>query len=217
MADSKVWIFVNGQLPENAALKGMIHPGDWLVAVDGGYRHLKALGLKPELVIGDLDSLTEAELSEIQEAKIPIQRFPTEKDEIDLELAINAALDRGRLPVRIAAAMGGRLDQLVGNLALLQRPDLLGLDVRLEDGVTEAWIIRKEGALSGKVGDLVSLLPVGGAVYGVTTEGLKYPLRAETLFPYRTRGISNELVGTEALVRITDGSLLCVHIRGQGR
>jgi thiamine pyrophosphokinase len=198
-------------------LKALIHPGDWLVAVDGGYRHLKALGLRPELVIGDLDSLSEAELLEIQEAKIPIQRFPREKDEVDLELAINAALDRGRQPVRIAGAMGGRLDQLVGNLALLLRPDLSGLNVRLEDGETEAWIIRQESTVSGRPGDLVSLLPAGGAVYGVTTEGLQYPLRAETLFPYRTRGISNVMLGTEAWVKITDGALLCIHIRGQGR
>jgi thiamine pyrophosphokinase len=217
MAESKVWIFVNGLLPENGGLKALIHPGDWLVAVDGGYRHLKALGLRPELVIGDLDSLSEAELLEIQEAKIPIQRFPREKDEVDLELAINAALDRGRQPVRIAGAMGGRLDQLVGNLALLLRPDLSGLNVRLEDGETEAWIIRQESTVSGRPGDLVSLLPAGGAVYGVTTEGLQYPLRAETLFPYRTRGISNVMLGTEAWVKITDGALLCIHIRGQGR
>ncbi len=216
MADSKVWIFVNGVMPENATLKTMIHPGDWLVAVDGGYRHLKALGLRPELVIGDLDSLSEGEIEEIQAAKIPIQRFAREKDEVDLELAINAALDRGRQPVRIAGALGGRLDQLIGNLALLLRPDLSGRDVRLEDGETEAWIIRQEGTVSGKPGDLVSLQPAGGAVHGVTTEGLQYALHGETLLPYRTRGISNVMLGSEAWIQITDGALLCVHIRGTG-
>ncbi len=216
MAENKVWIFANGMLPDNTSLKAMIHSGDWLVAVDGGYRLMKAMGLNPELVIGDLDSLTEVELAEIQAAKIPVQRFPVDKDEIDLELAINAALDRGKQPLRIAGALGGRLDQLSANLALLVRPDLAGLDVRLEDGETEAWIIRKEGSVTGKPGELVSLLPVGGPAYGVTTEGLQYPLHDETLYPYRTRGISNVLVGTEARVRITDGFLLCIHIRSSG-
>ena len=213
MSEKKVWIFANGLLPENSALKTMIHSGAWLVAVDGGYRLMKKLGLMPELVIGDLDSLSEAELEEIQSARIPIQRFPVEKDEIDLELAINAALDRGKQPLRIACALGGRLDQQAANLALLARPDLAGLDVRLEDGETEVWIIRKESAVTGTPGDLVSLLPVGGPAHGVTTEGLKYPLHNETLYPYRTRGISNVLIGEEAWVKITDGAVLCIHIR----
>jgi len=212
MPENKVWIFANGVLPETTSLKAMIHSGDWLVAVDGGYRLMKTLGLKPELVIGDLDSLSEAELAEIQAAMIPVQRFPVEKDEIDLELAINAALDRGKQPLRIAGALGGRLDQMIANLALLARPDLASLDVRLEDGETEAWIIHKESTVTGKPGELVSLLPMGVPAYGVTTEGLKYPLHNETLYPYRTRGISNVLTGEEARVRVTDGAVLCIHI-----
>lgn len=213
MAESKVWIFVNGVLAGDSGLKAMIHGGDWLVAVDGGYRHLKALGLKPELVIGDLDSLSEAEIGEIQQAKIPIQRFPVEKDETDLELAINAVLDRGRQPIRIAGALGGRLDQVIGNLSLLLRPDLAESDVRIEDGETEAWVIRKESVVQGRPGDLVSLLPAGSPVYGITTEGLQYPLRGKTLWAYRTRGISNVMLGDQAWIKVMDGQLFCVHIR----
>jgi len=213
MAEAVAWVFVNGPLAENPHLKEMIHPGDWLVAVDGGYRLLKAIGLKPELVIGDLDSISARELDEIQRGMIPIQRFPKHKDETDLELALNAVLGRGSRSIRIVGAQGGRLDQSLGNLFLLLRPELADLDVRMEDGETEAWLIRKEGWVKGQTGDVVSLLPVGNPVHGVTTYGLEYPLHSETLWTYRTRGISNVMESDEARIEILEGLLICVHIR----
>jgi thiamine pyrophosphokinase len=213
MAMKRAWIFVNGELGRGDRLKAKISSSDWIVAVDAGYRHLKVVGLKPDLVLGDLDSLSEMDLQEIQQAKIPIQRFPPAKDETDLELALNAALDRGCRIIRIACAGGGRLDQLLANLALLARPDLAEIDLRIEDGVTEAFLIRSEIVLTGDPGDIVSLLPVGGQASGVVTEGLLYPLHSESLWSYRTRGISNVMQTNQARIQVRDGILLCVHIR----
>jgi thiamine pyrophosphokinase len=213
MAEKKAWLFVNGPVGDSRRLQALISSGDWIVAVDGGYTHLKAAGIKPELVIGDLDSLSETDLKEILQAKIPLQRFPTDKDETDLELAVNAALDRGCKSIRFVGAFGGRLDMSVGNLTLLLRPDLTDLDVRLEDGETEAWLVRVEGRVVGQTGDIVSLLPVNGPASGVTTSGLHYPLRAESLSNFRTRGISNVMEGSEARIELRDGVLLVIHIR----
>lgn len=214
MSNRTAWIFVNGQMGRADLLKSQIGSGVWLVAVDGGYQHLKRIGLRPDLVIGDLDSLAEGDLQEIEQAKIPLQRFPTAKDETDLELAVTAAVERGCRIIRIACVFGGRLDQSLGNLALLQRPDLADLDVRLEDGETEAWLIRSEGVIEGEPGDTVSLLPVAGPAEGVLTKGLEYPLHSELLWHYRTRGVSNVMQGARAVVTVRDGVLLCVHIRG---
>jgi thiamine pyrophosphokinase len=213
MTAKRAWIFVNGSFGKADLLRTLISRGDWLVAVDAGYHHLKTIGLNPDLVIGDLDSLTELDLQEIQRLKIPLQRFPAAKDETDLELALVAAVGRGCRVIRIACAFGGRLDQSLGNLSLLLHPDLPGLDVRLEDGETEAWIIRTETDVVGQPGDTVSLLPVDGPVNGVVTEGLLYPLRSETLWQYKTRGISNVMQSNHARIVIRDGTLLCVHIR----
>ncbi len=212
MPQSTAWIFVNGELGYPLRLGSLIHASDWLVAADGGYHLAKALKLTPHLVIGDLDSLSEEDLEEIKALKIPLQRFPIEKDETDLELALNACVARGSHSIRIVGA-GGRLDQQLGILFQLLRPDLAALDARLEDGRTEAWLVRTEAAIHGEVGDTVSLLPIGPAAHGIITEGLHYPLRAETLWPYRTRGLSNVMESKEARVTLREGTLVCVHIR----
>ncbi len=214
MSNRTAWIFVNGQMGRAELLKSRASSGDWLAAVDGGYQLVKSLGLKPDVVIGDLDSLAQGDLQEIEQAKIPLQRYPVAKDETDLELAVNAAVERGCRVIRIACALGGRLDQSLANLALLQRPDLADLDVRLEDGETEVWLIRGEGIIEGELGDIVSLLPVAGPAEGVLTKGLEYPLHSEMLWHYRTRGVSNVMQGGRAVVTVRDGMLLCVHIRG---
>jgi thiamine pyrophosphokinase len=215
MPQRTAWIFVNGELGFPILLSDMIHTDDWLIAADGGYHLVKALKLAPSLVIGDLDSLKEQDLEEIKQSKIPLQRFPQEKDETDLELAINAAVARGSRSIRIVGASGGRQDQELGILFQLLRPDLAAVDARLEDGRTEAWLLRTEGVIQGEVGDTVSLLPMGSAVHGIITEGLRYPLRAETLWPYKTRGISNVMESKEARIVIREGTLICVHIRKQ--
>ena len=215
MPKSKAWIFVNGALGSIVRLSSLIHSRDWLVAADGGYRLMKMLKREPDLVLGDLDSLTEGDLEEIEQAKIPLQRFPIAKDETDLELAINASLARGSRSIRIVGANGGRLDQELGILFQLLRPDLAAIDTRLEDGTTEAWLIRSEGIIRGDPGDTVSLIPIGSAVHGSMTDGLRYPLRAETLWHYKTRGISNVMESKEARVVVREGTLICVHIRSQ--
>ncbi len=206
-------IFVNGRLRSPKRLAALLRPDDWLVAVDGGLRHLRCLGLAPRLLIGDLDSVTEDEVRWAAENGAEVRRYPREKDETDLELALAAGLQTGSREILLAAALGGRLDQTLGNLGLLLRPDLDGLDVRLEDGREEVFLIRGRAEIQGRAGDIVSLLPWNGQAEGVATLALRYPLRGETLYPDRTRGISNEMQGDTAQVSLRAGILLCIHTR----
>ena len=114
----------------------------------------------------------------------------------------------------IAAGLGGRMDQTLGNLNLLTHADLEQVEVRLEDGVEEAWFFQNETtSIRGSIGDVVSLLPWGAAAVGITTSGLKYPLINETLYPDKTRGISNILMSETASVVVGSGRLLCIHTR----
>ena len=206
-------IFVNGRLRSPKRLAALLRPDDWLVAVDGGLRHLRCLGLAPRLLIGDLDSVTEDEVRWAAENGAEVRRYPREKDETDLELALAAGLQTGSREILLAAALGGRLDQTLGNLGLLLRPELDGLDVRLEDGREEVFLIRGRAEIQGRAGDIVSLLPWNGQAEGVATLALRYPLRGETLYPDRTRGISNEMQGDTAQVSLRAGILLCIHTR----
>lgn len=206
-------IFVNGRLRSPKRLAALLRPDDWLIAADGGLRHLRRLGLAPRLLIGDLDSVTEDEVRWAAENGAEVRRYPREKDETDLELALAAGLQTGSREILLAAALGGRLDQTLGNLGLLLRPELDGLDVRLEDGREEVFLIRGLAEIRGRAGDIVSLLPWNGPAEGVTTQALRYPLRGETLYPDRTRGISNEMQGDTAQVSLRAGILLCIHTR----
>ncbi len=206
-------IFVNGSLPDPEKVRFLLEPEDWLVAVDGGWYHLKALGLRPHLLIGDLDSVAAEDAAALEAEGVEIRRFPVHKDETDLELALLAVRAAGVATLRVAAALGGRLDQTLANLSLLLLPELEDCDVRLDDGQEEVFLIRKRAEIHGQAGDGVSLLPILGPARGVTTAQLAYPLRAETLFPQRTRGISNVMESTSAAVSVQHGVLLCIHMR----
>ena len=208
----RILIFANGLLPDIEKARAMLRPDDIIVCADGGTHHALALGLQPSLVIGDLDSMA-PDVRKLIGQKVKIIQHPQDKNETDLELALRYALEQKPDSILIVGALGNRLDQTLGNIALLSDPQLAALDVRLDDGVEEVFFCREAADITGKSGDLVSLVPWGGAVTGVRTEGLKWPLLDEPLYPEKTRGISNEMSGPRVHVSITSGLLLIVHRR----
>lgn len=213
MTGKRALIFANGNLSDVEAARCMIRDDDTLISADGGTRHLFNMNLVPQIVVGDLDSLNEIEKDKLATAGVRIEHARRDKDETDLELAVRHALVEGHEVIRIVGALGGRIDHTLGNLALLSDPSLAGVDLRLDDGIQEALLVRERADLLGKVGDIVSLLPWGGDVTGITTEGLKWSLKDEILFGHRTRGISNEMLGSKACVKIKKGLLLILHQR----
>jgi thiamine pyrophosphokinase len=206
-------IFVNGELPDVGAARAILRPDDVLIATDGGARHALELGVIPSLIIGDLDSLSVDEVRVFNDMGVHILSYPQNKDETDLELALDHALKSGYRPICIVAGFGGRLDQMLGNLSLLTAPDAIDADMRLDDGVTEAFCITGKATLHGQPGETVSIIPWGIPAEGVTTDGLVYPLNKATLLPYRTRGISNQMLADTAKISVRRGALLCVHQR----
>ena len=206
-------IFVNGSLPDLASVRSLILPEDVLIAADGGTQHILALGLTPAVLIGDLDSLSAENRRAVDLAGTKIHQYPRDKNETDLELALHYAVGAGFRELLVVAALGGRLDQTLGNLSLLTDPSLAELDIRADDGLQEVFFTRNGCRLHGDPGDLISLIPWGGEVTGVTTAGLRWPLSGEVLWAHRTRGISNELLDEPASVNIETGLLLVVHHR----
>lgn len=204
-------IFANGDLPGLEKVKSIIQPGDFIAAADGGSRYLRELGLIPDLLIGDLDSVDGDYLLSLSGSSTIINKFPVNKDETDLELALNYALEAGYQTIRILGALGGRLDHTLGNISLLLRNDLIDCDIRLLDGQQEVMVIHHRVVISGEPGDIVSLVPWGVPAIGVTTTGLQYALSNETLYPYQARGISNVLVDHTAEITLETGLLLCFH------
>lgn len=212
MFQKRIIIFANGELPNKEKARALLHEDDFIIAADGGTRHALALGRTPNIIIGDMDSLP----SSLNLQPSTFIHFPADKNETDLELAIQHALTLNPEQVIILAALGGRLDQTLGNISLVSDQFIIhhsSLIISLDDGIEEVFFCRDHVEINGVSGDLVSLLPWQGEVKGIITQGLKWPLRNETLYPHKTRGISNEMVGETATVEIKSGLLLIVHRR----
>jgi len=174
-----------------------------------------SLGLVPSIIIGDLDSLTDTDQKRAVTGGCEVIQHSRDKNETDLELALRFATESGYREILVVGALGGRLDQILGNLSLLTGPGFADLDIYVDDGTEAAWFVRKEQEINGAPGDTVSLLPWGVDVTGVMTKGLRWPLRDESLFPDKTRGVSNELVGMTGFVSIKSGLLLVILRRNQ--
>lgn len=209
---SRIIIFANGHLPNLEKARQLIHPDDFILCADGGTRHALALGLTPNVIVGDMDSLPEN--FRVADFSGEFVLFPKDKDETDLELAIDHAITLNSNQILIIAALGGRMDQTLANIALLSNSSLITHNLRITDGVEELFFCRDQAQVEGRSGDIVSLIPWQGEVTGVFTENLRWHLNHETLYPDKTRGISNEMTADVATVSITSGLLLITHITG---
>lgn len=192
-----------------------------MVAADSGLEHALDLGLDVDLVVGDMDSVDASALDAAEAAGTKVEQHPGAKDETDLELALHRALDllpadvaegRSRRGGRIVVlgGDGGRLDHLLSTALLLAAPAYADVAVEARLGPAFVHVVRDEVTLQGQPGDLVTLLPVHGPARGVTTDGLAYPLAGEELGPGTSRGVSNELLGPAATVRLQEGVLLTI-------
>ncbi len=202
-------LVANGDAQSN--LSALFQPSDFIIAVDGGLRHLRSLDRFPDLLLGDLDSITPEELQACQNHGVEILRFNPQKDESDLELAILEALRRGFDCLTISNASGGRADHFLSNLALLFHPALQNTRVILRDNTSLIYPVSQDFTLTVQPGDLISLIPWGGAAFGVRTSNLAYPLDGETLLPHQSRGLSNVALGDQISIHLQSGKLLLVH------
>lgn len=217
-------VVADGEVPIKGRLD-VVWPGwdegvDLVVAADGGALRAARLERPLDLVVGDLDSLAPAAIATLRTSGVPIERAPTGKDESDTELAVLAAVARGATRLTILGAFGGpRLDHAFANVWLLAHPALTGRDAILLDATTRVRLLSvmedptpAAATLEGRVGDLVTLLPFDGPAEGLVTDGLRYPLRGETLVPGPARGLSNVRLATRATVRLGRGRLLIVEV-----
>lgn len=209
----RIVVFAGGLLPDPDAARRLVRSEDLLICADGGARHARTLGLAPHLIVGDLDSLNQADVEHFVSHRVAFKKYPKDKDQTDLELALSHALERDPEAIIIIGALGARLDHTLGNIALLADSRLVGRDCCLDDGVERVMLCRDRVPISGTPGDLVSLIPWGGPASAVHTTGLKWPLGGEVLLAERSRGISNVLLHETAKVRVEGGWLLVVHRR----
>lgn len=209
-------IFANGLLGNPETARRSIRPDDIVIAADGGARHCRNLGIIPHHLVGDFDSLTDAELDELRQMGVAVHEHPARKDFTDLELALRLACELSAQEILVLGGLGARWDQTLANLLLPAAEAFAAVHIRLLDGPQQVFLLRagESAEVRGNPGDTVSLIPLGGDSRGVTTIGLEYPLNGEVLLFGTTRGVSNVLLGESGSIHLEFGLLLCVVIHG---
>jgi thiamine pyrophosphokinase len=190
-------------LDHSQEMKSRIAAFSLLAAVDGGAMHCQQLGLKPDLIIGDLDSCP-ADLLEYY-SDVPCKRFPVDKDETDLELALNELMQPDIQEITVFGALGNRIDHTLCNILILSRfPGRLFIESIHE----RLFVIDKTISLSCSIGQILSLIPLNGPVTGIETDGLKWNLSKNAL-DKNFIGISNQAVKSQVHITVGHGDLLC--------
>ncbi len=181
-----------------------------VICADGGARHLRAVGIVPALIVGDMDSLDSESERYYEAMGCRIIRHPPQKDETDTELALREAFGMDPAEVWIWGALGHRLDHTLANLCLLVQGAKRGITVKLIDAWCEVFLINRRTVLEGEVGQTVSLLPFAGDAAGVTLTGFEYHLTKAVMEIGRPYGISNRLAEREGIIEVDSGCLLAV-------
>lgn len=191
---------------------------DVIVAADSGVDSAFALGLVPHVVVGDLDSVSETGLRRVREAGIDVVVSPTDKDLTDTELALRHAVEMASTSVLVLSPGGGRLDHAHGVLASLANPDFA--HVTVEAAIDTAHVTVLHGPASTHVprrgSHLLALHAMNGAADGITTSGLRWNLSRESLHPWASRGVSNEMLGDIAAITVDHGALIVVQPTAYG-
>ncbi len=188
---------------------------DYCIAVDGGLSYCGILGVEPDVIIGDFDSLSEKEKEAIAQLKeqIPerIMELTPEKDDTDMLMALKHGLKLGYQDFRIYAGTGGRFDHTFANIQCLLYLKNHGATGYLLDGTGMILVLQNESVQFQKsMEGYLSLFSLGKQANGVTIQGMKYPLNHYTMTNDFPIGISNEFIGESATISVEDGELVCM-------
>lgn len=198
---------------------------DRLFAVDKGLEYVMALGLVPDYVIGDFDTVDANVLRtfETGEGKGKVERHPARKDETDTELAIWQAMEEGAERITLLGATGSRLDHVFANVGLLIQTIERGIDMQIVDETNRIRILDGkyqpaiEIAKKQQLGTYISLIPLTDRVEGVTLKGVAYPVQDFTIVRGSSRTVSNEIASEKMQMTIKKGQVLLIESRDTWR
>jgi thiamine pyrophosphokinase len=206
-------IIANGAFNKTDSILSALKEEDLIIAADGGAHHCVAAGLWPNVVVGDMDSITTSLIKELREHETQLILYPQNKDQTDLELALSLAAEKGYREVLLLGMFGGRLDQSLANILLLTRDEWQDLRLIISAEPDTAYLMRDQDEISllGHPGDIVSLIPLSSLVEDVSTQGLRWSLDHADLNLGNTLSVSNEMLDTAAHVQVGAGILLLIH------
>lgn len=200
-------IIGNGEIKDYKYISGKLRKGDYLICADGGYRHFAPLGINPDVLIGDMDSIEKNDFDG------DIINLPVRKDFTDSEVCVKYVLLKDFEEILMLGFTGTRQDHTVTNLMLLKQFAEAGKKAHILDEHNDIYFTSEESIIYGKKGDIVSIVPVGCDLTGVTTTGLDYPLDNETLFFGESRGVSNVMTSNKCVITVKSGFGLIIKAR----
>ena len=201
-----ILIFAGGD-PLRPELAQELPIADMVVAADSGYEAAIDLGYRVDVLVGDLDSIQTSPLP----GHVIVERHSADKDQTDLDLALELAVRDDPERVVVVGGAGGRQDHELAAFQLVCSPRWQGVDeLDWISNRSRCHVVRRHRVVHGDIGATVSLLAVGGPVEGLTTRGLEWELSEATLEPGSTWGVSNLMRGPIANVTIASGCLLVI-------
>lgn len=212
------FLICGGNIEDYNFYKNYAQNADLIIGVDSGAYHLKAMGLKPHLILGDFDSIEKEIYDYFSNMGIDVRKYPVEKDETDTELAVDYAMAKGCSKIIIAGGIGSRFDHTLANVFLLKKMLDKGVEGWIVNEYNQITLINEKIKIKKDREIKVSLLPLSDAVDGISTKGLYYPLHDYRMEIGPTRGISNEFEYVKdtddfAEVSVKSGLLLVILAR----
>lgn len=204
----RAWVFTNHSPERIFSGYGSILPEDLIVAADAGLNAIHSLGLKPDVLIGDLDSL-DAGIVECYQS-MPRITHDTRKNETDTELAVEWCLRQGIADITICNDLEGRFDHALGIIQVMYAAHLEAARCRVESAAQRLFFLPPIWRAQDLKGCLLSLLAWTHTAHLESSQGLEYPLDGLVLRQNRSRGISNEIISDQASIRLAEGQVLAV-------
>ena len=199
----KAFLYIGGEIrPENITERPA--KDDLIIAADAGLLNAKRMGVKPDILLGDFDSLGPPNV----DSDVKIIRLPAEKDDTDTQAAVDLALEQGAREIVIIGGLSGRLDHTLSVLAILEDLNAKHVHALVTNGQNRARFLRNNSTLiaRGKFRYL-SLIAADPVVKGVTLEGCKYPLKKARLSRLFQFAVSNEITGNCAFLDVRRGGV----------
>lgn len=186
---------------------------DYVIACDKGLDHADKYGIRPDIVIGDYDSVSPENLDKIKNGEVKSIRYPKEKDDTDTMIAMKHALSLGFTEIRMVCVFGKRMDHAIANIQTAHFGAAGGAVVRMYDEKTEVIVFSggsSDGVVKvpGKKGDAISVFSLSDVSRGVTIKGTRYELEGGDLNNSFPLGQSNEYAGDCAEVSVAQGTLM---------
>ena len=209
-------IITGGTVRDLRWLAGMLQKEDRVICVDGGARYAAALGVVPDVIVGDMDSVTPEQLNYFSGRGAMIKEYPADKNDTDTALALAEALSGSPEEIVVLGALGSRWDHSLANVHLLRVALDRGVKARIIDEHNEISLVAPHTpvVLEGKPGDLFSLLPLTEEVTGVNVRGAGWPLENAVFRIGNPYGISNSLASDRVEISIATGIVLLFRLRG---